>query len=463
MFGVSAKFEYMQLIESQIGLDLVNPLKRAASEGLVIKQKGSYQFSHDSIQESSYKMIGDPVRKNNHLMFGRCLVQQAIDDNDNDMLFVAVNQINLAGLSANLENDEYIAMSKHNLAAGKKAMAMPAFSAAHSFFTNGISFLNGKNYWRDHYSIGLELYELASKSALAAGSIHNVESLLDEIIENATSFEDTLNAHFMKVCSLAVHPSNVRRALEYGLSFASKLGEGIPNNASQEILQQHVQHTLSMISGISEVDILNYPKMTDRKKLMTMKLLARLQASSYYADPVVHNFIILKMVQLTLSSGLSPVAPFGFVCFGSFIAKIGDLAAGHRLSLLAKSLLTSPDTKDFAGSVISRLAEISSYVEPLPAANELRIQGEVAAISVGDTQSACVCRCLYVFNRYWTGGQLSIVDDLFTKAQQFMMEQEFTAPLGFLLVMKTTASAFVEVNSDIAHLQSTNSQQVTLL
>jgi hypothetical protein len=462
MFGVSAKFEYVRLIESQIGLDLVNPLKRAASEGLVIRQKGSYQFSHDSIQEASYNMIGNPVRQNNHLMFGRCLVQQSFDDNDNDMLFVAVNQINLAGPSADLGVHEYIAMSNHNLAAGKKAMTMSAFSAAHLFFSNGISFLIGKHYWRDHYSLSLELFELAGKSALAVGNYEGSHTLMDELIENARSFEDTLNAHFTKVSALAL-ALNAPKAIEYGLEIISKLGEGIPKTTTPEMKHQYVQHTLSMISDVSEADILNYPMMTDPKKLMTMNLLARLQGDAFIVDPVVHDFMILKMVQLTQSYGLSPWAPVGFICFGSFLAKMGNLNEGHRLSLLAKSLLNRSEAEEIPGKVISRIAEMSTYMEPLIAANELRVRGEAAAISVGDNHSACLCRYSYIQDKFWTGIELAIVADLCIKAHQFVTEQGFPTVTVFLLLIKRAVDALAEIDSDIDHIQATNDEKLALI
>jgi predicted ATPase len=63
LFGASVKIEYLELLESQLGLKLIEPLARVAAEGLVINQAGGFRFCHDRIQEASSKLIvGQHVR-----------------------------------------------------------------------------------------------------------------------------------------------------------------------------------------------------------------------------------------------------------------------------------------------------------------------------------------------------------------------------------------------------------------
>jgi hypothetical protein len=44
-------------------------------------------------------LIGGQVRLGNHMMYGKCLVQRSYETGDGDLLFAAVNQLNLAGPS----------------------------------------------------------------------------------------------------------------------------------------------------------------------------------------------------------------------------------------------------------------------------------------------------------------------------------------------------------------------------
>jgi predicted ATPase len=61
-------------------------------------------------------------------MYGRCLVRHAAEIGDDDMLFTAVNQINLAGRAAISDAHECYTMASYNLIAGKRAMASSAVS-----------------------------------------------------------------------------------------------------------------------------------------------------------------------------------------------------------------------------------------------------------------------------------------------------------------------------------------------
>jgi predicted ATPase len=301
MFGASTKCEYIEALESQLHVQLIEPLVIAIAEGLVSKLRGSFHFCHDRIQEASYAMIEEIDRTRDHLIFGLCLVKRSLHSGDNNMLFTAVNQINFGGPSAVMEAQESANMAKYNLTAGKRAMEMSDFLSAFSFFSFGIDFLP-YGHWRDHYDLSLELFDLASKSALATGNIGSLQILADEVLKNSQSFEDKLNIYFIIISSLA-YASKVSESLEQCHNILSQLGEGIPRNPSIEALDQYIKQTQLLIRGVSENDILNYRLMTDKKKLVAMKFLAQLETITLMVKPSLHPFVTLKMVQLTMSNG----------------------------------------------------------------------------------------------------------------------------------------------------------------
>lgn len=129
MFGASAKADCLSTLETQLEMKVIDPLKTAASEGLV----NNLTFAHDRIQEASYNLIGERHRRCNHLTYGRCLVKVALECGDDDMLFIAVNQCNL-GASTISDGEECFTIANHNLKAGKKAMSMAEFTSAFGFF-----------------------------------------------------------------------------------------------------------------------------------------------------------------------------------------------------------------------------------------------------------------------------------------------------------------------------------------
>lgn len=270
MFGNSAKFSYLVALESQLNIKLIDPLKIAAAEGLVAHHKGAFSFAHDMIREAAYGMIEETVRCRDHSMYGLCLLKLSFETNGSDALFTAANQVNLGGRDAVLNLGELVTMVKINLRAGKRAVDMADYTLAAQYFTQGISFLPD-NHWIHHYSLSLELFELASTAALVTRNIQSLQYISGEVARNARSFEDKLNTYYIVTMSLAF-ASKVKESFENACAILSDLGIHFPRSMSHESLVQQIQHAQSLIRGLTENDILTYREMTDRKFLMAMKV-----------------------------------------------------------------------------------------------------------------------------------------------------------------------------------------------
>ncbi|KAL7480034.1 hypothetical protein ACHAW6_005741, partial [Cyclotella cf. meneghiniana] len=437
MFGASAKCEYIEALEAQLHVKLIEPLEVAMTEGLVNIMGGSFHFCHDRIQEASYSMIEEQDRYRDHLMLGLALVKLSLDAGEKQMLFTAVNQINMGRSAAVLNAQNCTSMAKYNFAAGKVAMEMSDFMSAFSFFSSGIDFLPHEH-WKHHYDFSLELFDLASKCALATGDIRSIRFLADQVLKHAKCPEDKLNTHFIIISSLT-YASKISEALKEGHIILSRLGEEIPTDPSLEALDQQIKQTQSLIRGVSENDILNYRLMTNKRTLAAMKFLAQLESISMMVKPSVHPFVTLKMVQLTMSKGLSPVSPVGIAYFGSLLANRGNIQLGNRFALLAKALLEKLDAGEVAGEVMSVSTEVMRFVDPIQAVREsLALQGESAAMAAGDIRWACINRLQYCICLFWTCSNLSVANKAFSEACQFMKEQQHRSSLFFMIAIQKT-------------------------
>lgn len=301
LFGASIKLEYIKLLETSLDLKLIDPLNKAVNQGLVTSLKGTYHFAHDRIQQVSYTTVEEKQRLLTHLIYGSCLVNYAVETGDNQLLFVAVNQINLGGPSQVTNRDELIIFASHNLAAGKTATSMADMSSAYKFFHNGIEFLP-TDHWNDsrHYQFSLELHELAAKTSLAVGNIERFKYYSDQVINNSRNFEDQLNIHLIVMVAL-FHASKIPEALEKSISILSQLGQTIPS--TQIEVDQCLLDTQILITGVSEDDIMKLPMITNPRKIMVMRFLSRLQYVAYFAKPSLHQFVILKIVQMSITDG----------------------------------------------------------------------------------------------------------------------------------------------------------------
>ena len=169
-------------------------------------------------------------------------------------------------------------------------------------------------------------------------------------------------------------------ALKRGLAFLSQLGEGLPNNLSQEELDEQTQHTIAFAMTITPEHILNYKRMTDPTKATVIRVLAQLLLISHHAKAALYPYFLIKMVSITFSHGLSPQAPTTFSAFGSYLANHAnsraDIELGARFIMIGKSLINQLDASDYEGSVMIAEANTKCYLEPAPAALELMLEGE---------------------------------------------------------------------------------------
>ena len=157
----------------------------------------------------------------------------------------------------------------------------------------------------------------------------------------------------------------------------------------------------------------------------------------------------------------------GFSYFGSLLAKLGNIRVGHLFTSLAKRLSERLEAKECSGEVLAVVCEVSTtkyylfspkflmirqpcanliivilptqiqcFVEPLQSANELRKEGEAAAMADGNINVACAIRLQYCFTMFWSGVKLSVANDTVSKACQFMKERGHETTLYFIIPLQ---------------------------
>jgi len=68
-----------------------------------------------------------------------------------------------------------------------------------------------------------------------------------------------------------------------------------------------------------------------KRSITLNKLYADLAHVLYYVKPALFADVSLRMVQFTLSKGITPTAPIGFAYYGQTLASMGNISKGCRL------------------------------------------------------------------------------------------------------------------------------------
>ena len=133
-------------------------------------------------------------------------------ENNSDLFFTSVNQINKGGPDAIHSPNHRRKLAEMNLRAGKQSIILSDITAALKFFEHGISFLvEGR--WTVHYQLSVDLYDAAAEAALVLEKNDAVKLYTDELVDNAVLFDDSLNCKFWMPLGLVLYTSTLHHNL----------------------------------------------------------------------------------------------------------------------------------------------------------------------------------------------------------------------------------------------------------
>jgi len=336
----------------------------------------------------------------------------AVREKDDKLLLTAVVQINQGGPQAVIDSEQAVVVSNLNLDAGKKAMSMSDFFSANSFFDHGISYLR-TGHWNEHYDLSLELFNLAARCALMNAEHDRVKMLTGEIMRNAKSFEDQYRAISILLDCLT-RSGSVPEAMVQIRTTLSSLGEELPTVTTQTVMQYHLHTTKAQLAGLTDETLLSYPAMTNPSKIMAMELLSKQFENLFFAgDRISMQIIPFKMMQISLTYGMSPLSPVGFALYGNYLTLVrGEAEEGYRYVNFSLSLMKRMPSRAYDSEVMFYATPTRLRVEPIQSSIAYFTDAYKAAMTAGSMRYALGCSAHYDNCSFWSGKKLDLVVDL---------------------------------------------------
>ncbi|KAK1740251.1 putative AAA ATPase [Skeletonema marinoi] len=282
-------------------------------------------------------------------------------------------------------------------------MEMSDFGAAYSCFDNGISFLR-KKHWKEHYTLSLELFNLAAKCALTNGDIVSLELFSQQVLRESQSFEDKLNLLYFETCALA-YSSRLAKSIEKGLDILSKLGIEVQGTN----VEARVQETKDLLSAHTDDEILNSKQMTDPTMIIAMKFLGKLEIGMTHLMPKSVLYVTIKIIELDKWN--EPSVPVRVCLLWLLLSQAGNINKGYHYVKLALSLLDKVGSRENVGEVIFVCTQVKSYVEPLQATLEYHHEGYAAAMASGDSSQAILNLLALNSSSFFAGENLQRIQE----------------------------------------------------
>jgi predicted ATPase/signal transduction histidine kinase len=331
--------------EEQVQSDLWEALRLE----LITHSEGSYQFTHDRIQEAAYSLLPEQSRADLHLHISRSLLAKMTSNEVEDDLFEIANQFNL-GSTLIFDRDEKDLVAELNLRAGKKAKASAAYNSACTYLSAGMA-LAGKDVWERRYELAFGLWIERAESELLSGNFDEAERLIGYSLERANSKIRKVAAYRLEILlhlmrgyrTINAHMEALSESLEAvnsGLECLLLFGIEMPARPTREHVHLECEEIWQDLGSRSIESLIDLPVMTDSEARAAMDLLSVLTAPAFRTNVNLMFVFFCRMVKITLTHGISAASAHGIADFATILGPIfhryGD---GYRFGDLACRLI----------------------------------------------------------------------------------------------------------------------------
>ncbi len=419
---------------------VASDLWEAVRAGLVFRTDARFTFLHDRIHEAAYSLVPGELRAAAHLRIARRLVAALGPGALVERLFDVVGQFNhAAGLIADPTEAEQVA--ELNLRAGRRAKASTAYASACRYFDAGLASL-GRPGWSRCFDLTFDLAVELAECSFLSSQFDAAERLIAELLSRAVTKVEKALVYRLKIV-LHVIQSQHAAAVESALDALRMFGLDMPARPSDSEIRAEYEQIWRNLADRPIESLLDLPRTAEPEVHALFRVLAALLDPAYLTDPSLFALVVCKVVNLTLTHGMTEVSTLAFGWFGWILCyAFRRYQDGYRFATLAVDLV---ERRGFADSVKVRLAMavVLSWTKPLAASIAYLRKAYRLGVETGDVFFASDIAFDIIDRLILTGANLG---DVWHEAEQFadfarrlrfrqgaerlLMQQRFIAALG---------------------------------
>ena len=378
----------IRLIEVALQEDVKDSMSMILKKGLLVydAKKKTFTFKHDIVKAAAYDLISEEIKPGFHLEIGMRLWKNLRETELQNKVMVVVNQLEL-GVGLVQDQQEKYDIASLFLLAAQLAAKKSSFHMASDYLRAGMDLL-GERHWRDAYDLSLVLFNNAAEVEFTIGNPERADELLEIVQLNARDFSDKLMSYSTKVHMLGSQ-GRMDEAVKLGIFILGELGVNMPRKLCHSSLLFQMLKIRLKLRRKSPSRIKRMKHMTDSNKLAAMQMLNMLVLNTFLSAPGIFPFVIIKMIELTLSDGLSAISAVGFAGYGMLMAFAGKLEEGTKYGDLSLEILHQFESKSFLPRCHAFVyAFIRPYTSPWSEALEPLKVGHAVGLQTGDTEFA---------------------------------------------------------------------------
>ena len=121
-----------------------------------------------------------------------------------------------------------------------------------------------------------------------------------------------------------------KESMESIFDILTKLGEDIPRAIDGKLMMD-IDAMNKVLHDRSDDSLFNIQYTKDKKLVALHQLYSDLVHVLYFVKPALIGSVSLRMIELTMSKGITPTAPIAFAYYGTTLAAMGKVEEACRL------------------------------------------------------------------------------------------------------------------------------------
>jgi hypothetical protein len=121
------------------------------------------------------------------------------------------------------------------------------------------------------------------------------------------------------------------QSIRASFAILAQFGENLPSDMGDDNLSHEVDQMNNILRSTSDDMICNMQESNDKKMVILISLYETLAHVLQYFKPWLARAVSLRMIELTMKTGLSAKSPLVFAHFGGVLVTSGQITDGCRL------------------------------------------------------------------------------------------------------------------------------------
>lgn len=229
------------------------------------------------------------------------------------------------------------------------------------------------------------------------------------MLENAKSFKEKFNSHCVSINVVA--KGSIEKACAQVIDILKHLGEHVDLNMPPAIAITEFMTMRGTLAGQDKDVFLHMKQMTDRNKLMTMKMLGMLALYYGRMQSFMLGYISCRMLRITIEYGHSEDSVFALASFAGVLGnRFNDYDESCALAHTALGLMKKYNTDTMIprvygmiyGTVLLSKEPLASTVDPLLKGVRLSFENGCQEYSITNT-------VFYLYRSWQAGKNLKVL------------------------------------------------------